>query len=381
MRGCYDAGEVPANSVLLLPTWEEAVSFPRGALTLGFCRQCGFVANTSFDRRLTEYSSRYEETQGFSPTFRRWHRALAERLVARHDLRRKRIVEIGCGKGEFLALLCELGDNEGIGYDPSFAPDRLDSPAASRMRFVRDFYTEDSGGHGADFVCCKMTLEHIPDVARFVARVRRSLDDAPETVVFFQVPDLERILEERAFWDVYYEHCSYFTAGSLARVFRRAGFEVLSVRREYGGQYLTLEARPAPVPDGQALGDEDARDVARLSGLVADFERGVADALSVWTCRLDAWRDAERRVVPWGSGSKGVAFLTALGGRPEIEHVVDVNPHKHGCFMAGTGQEIVSPARLELEPPDVVVVMNPLYREEIEIDLGRRGLAPEVVTA
>ena len=68
--------------------------------------------------------------------------------------------------------------------------------------------------------------------------------DSPDAVVFFQVPDMKRILQERAFWDVYYEHCSYFTAGSLDRLFTRAGFDVTEVWREYGGQALMIAASP-----------------------------------------------------------------------------------------------------------------------------------------
>jgi len=66
-----------------------------------------------------------------------------------------------------------------------------------------------------------MTLEHIADTADFIKMVRGSLQDSPSTDVFFQVPDVLRVLEEEAFWDIYYEHCSYFSIGSLARLFRR----------------------------------------------------------------------------------------------------------------------------------------------------------------
>jgi hypothetical protein len=89
-----------------------------------------------------------------------------------------------------------------------------------------------------------MTLEHIPDTAAFIKMVWRSLRNSPNASVFFQVPDVLRVLEEEVFWDVYYEHCSYFSMGSLARVFRATGFDVVDVRREYSDQYLTIEARP-----------------------------------------------------------------------------------------------------------------------------------------
>jgi hypothetical protein len=83
-------------------------------------------------------------------------------------------------------------------------------------------------------------------------------------------------------------------------------------------------------------------------------------------------------VVLWGSGSKAVGYLTTLGLKDEIAAVVDINPHKHGRYLAGTGHEIVAPEALGHLRPDVVVVMNPIYVEEIRDDLQRRGLSPEL---
>ncbi len=48
--------------------------------------------------------------------------------------------------------------------------------------------------------------------------------------------------------------------------------------------------------------------------------------------------------------------------------------------MAGTGQEIVSPAFLVDYKPDVVIIMNPVYLDEITRDLHAMGLAPEIYT-
>jgi hypothetical protein len=60
--------------------------------------------------------------------------------------------------------------------------------------------------------------------------------------------------------------------------------------------------------------------------------------------------------------------------------VVDINPNRHGFFMAKTGQQIVGPDFLEEYRPDVVIVMNPVYKGEIVADLKQRGLEPEVLT-
>lgn len=81
-----------------------------------------------------------------------------------------------------------------------------------------------------------------------------------------------------------------------------------------------------------------------------------------------------------GSGSKGVAFLTTLRIEREITYTVDINPNKHGMFMAGTGQQIVSPAFLRDYQPDVVIIMNPIYCDEIQRDLTALGVAANVLT-
>ncbi len=209
-RVFHRARGVPVNSCLSLDTREEALAFPTGNIDLSFCEDCGFIFNSAFDESLIEYSERYDPTQAYSGTFNRWHQQLAENLVDRYDLRGKRIIEIGCGKGEFLTMLCELGSNSGVGFDPAVNFERTRIPTAGETRFVQDFYSEKYADQKSDFVCCKMTLEHIAPTADFVATVRRAVGDDVGTTIFFQVPDVLRILKEQVFVDIYYEHCNYF---------------------------------------------------------------------------------------------------------------------------------------------------------------------------
>ena len=135
----------------------------------------------------------------FQGTFNSFHKALAERMIERYDLHEKDIIEIGCGKGEFLVMLCELGNNRGTGFDPGFVDDRIDSSAADRIEFVTDFYSEKYASYQGDFLCCKMTLEHIHPTADFIKTVRRSIGDRLDTVIFFQIPDTTRIIEDCGF--------------------------------------------------------------------------------------------------------------------------------------------------------------------------------------
>jgi SAM-dependent methyltransferase len=373
----HHVDRVPVHSVLLMPTREVAVGYPKGDIALGWCRKCGFVSNTLFDARVHEYSTQYEETQGFSATFRAFHERLADSLIEKYDLHAKKVVEIGCGKGEFLSLLCERGGNEGIGFDPAFVPDRNPARPDLAIRFVQDFYSEKYADVKADFFCCKMTLEHIPDTAHFIRTVRAAVGDDPETRVFFQVPDLLRVLKDVAFWDIYYEHCSYFCAGSLARVFREAGFTVLETWTDYDDQYLMITAKPAPAMDRESALEREAP--ALVAKGIEEFLAKQARTVNYWKQQLEQIATTGKRAVVWGSGSKGVAFLTGLGLKNAIEYVVDINPYRQGKFMAGTGQEIVAPEFLKSYRPDVAIAMNPVYQGEIQADLTRMGLKTAVM--
>jgi len=222
-----------------------------------------------------------------------------------------------------------------------------------------------------------MTLEHIPDVGHFLGILRRALEEQPETLVFFQVPNMGLILETGAFWDIYYEHCSYFTAESLAKAFRRAGFSVDRVWADYNDQYLMIEARATSEPTEMRLSE---RERATLEGKISSFAATVKASTGAWNERL---RDAAchgKRVALWGSGSKAVAFLTTLGLQEEVLCAVDINPFRQGHFLPSTGHSIVSPDDLSSISPDSVVVMNPVYRAEVQTALRQRGFDPELHT-
>jgi hypothetical protein len=246
------------------------------------------------------------------------------------------------------------------------------------VSFFSEFFADGSSTYDADLVVCKMTLEHIPDVRKFVEAVRASLSENSNAVVFFQVPNADYVFDELAFWDVYYEHCSYFTSASLTNLFTSCGFEVTRTWTGYSNQYLMLEARVAADPAGcrqnaaASIRDEPAPDTSR-------FAREVGRQMTHWRRQLDRYASENLHVAVWGAGSKAVAFLAALGETPAIRTMVDINPHKAGTFLPGTGHEIVLPEQLCVSKPDVVLAMNPIYLPEIRGDLARLGLHPEVL--
>jgi hypothetical protein len=367
---------VPALCNVLYTSRERAVAAPRGEIRLTHCSECGLIANEAFDPRLVEYHGDYENALHFSPHFRQYAAELARELVDAHGLRGKRVAEIGCGDGSFLGELCRIGGCTGIGYDPAFDASRA-GVLPPGVSIIPRLFGPETVGEPPDFLCCRHVLEHIADPLAFLRDIRRAMGERPEAAVYFEVPDAQWMLRERGIWDVIYEHCLYFTGASMTRVMAAAGFTPDGSRSMYGGQFLTIRASP-----GKAQPWQGSEDDAAMDDLVAGFAAAYAERVQEWRTRLADLRARGHSAVVWGGGSKGAMFLNSLGEHGQtVLYVVDINPRKHGCFIAGTGQRIVEPGALRDIQPSAVILMNPVYREEVAALLSSMGLRPELLAA
>src|SRR5262245_18135565 len=145
--------QVPIHCNLLWSSREEALTAPKGDIRLGFCGECGHTCNQVFNPDLMQYTQHYENSLHFSPRFQEYAGSLIAQLMNRYNLQGKNIIEIGCGKGEFLALLCEEGRNHGDGFDPGYDGGSASGGATDNVTFIRDFYSEAYAGYPADFIC------------------------------------------------------------------------------------------------------------------------------------------------------------------------------------------------------------------------------------
>lgn len=372
----YRVSAIPVHSCILLDSAEEARAFPVRDLELAYCRACGFVFNCIFDESVMRYSTDFEESQHFSETFGSFAKQLAGQMAKKCSVAAKHVIDIGCGKGEFLRELCTLGGATGLGIDPGYREDEGRGTDDPRLQFIVDYFGPKYEELIADVVLCRHTLEHIAPVQEFARSIRRLVGTRSHTWVAFETPDAKRVLKEAAFWDVYYEHCSYFTAGSHARLFRQEGFEVTELELVYGGQYIVQYAKPASGRTQPTLPQED--DLAELEHLIESFPARVSDVQQKWRERIKEIHASGRRIVLWGGGSKAVSFLTTLGLSDEVQAAVDINPYKQGKYTPGTGHPVISPQTLSDQPPDFVIVMNAIYLSEVRRTLDALGLKPEM---
>lgn len=368
--------EVPAVPVLcnaVCCTREQALATPRMPMALSVCRTCGHLFNRTFDPARARYDSDYENSLHASPLFQNYALTLADRLIVEHDLHGKEVVEVGCGDGRFLELLCGMGGNRGVGFDPSGEP-RQQGAKGEDVRVFADAYGEPYGRHKGDIVVCRHVLEHVADPGAFIDLLGLAMKGASARL-YIEVPNGLYTLAGGLIWDLIYEHCSYFSEDSLARLLMDRGFALHRLTSEYRGQFLCADAAPARGAEIHAV----PRAVPESVVYVASFATHFRDTVLGWSRYIAAAAGQGATIVGWGAGSKGVTFLNLVErGSGAVRHIVDVNPKKWGRFVAGTGQEIVCPAALRDLQPDLILLMNPIYLNEVRDQLAAFGLSPVV---
>jgi SAM-dependent methyltransferase len=363
--------DMPVYCNVLLPSREEALHVPKGSLDLAYCRQCGHIFNLAFDPSVMNYTPAYENSLHFSPGFQRYAEDIAHHLVRSYGVRNKVAIDIGCGKGDFLAILCEAGGNRGIGFDRSYSPGTATHKTSLDLTFVPDFFEEKDGVYRPDLICCRHVLEHMEAPRDLLGIIRRALGTRQEVIVFFEVPNAAYTIRDLGIWDLIYEHCSYFSENSLLTLFRMNGFVVRRLSQFYSGQYLGIEA---------SLGEElptAEQQRETLSDEILSFPARYLAKIESWRDELGRLERSGKRVVVWGAGSKGITFLNVLAAA-SVEYVIDINPRKHGRYVGGAGAKVMPPEFLAAYQPDAVIAMNSIYRDEISSHLRLMGLSPEI---
>lgn len=341
---------VPVHQHLRVTSAEAARSVPRGDLVLARCTACSFVANVAFDPALVSYSEDYSNTQICSPAFAAHADEMADRLLDAGG-RGGSVVEIGCGDGSFLTRVVARGAATGTGFDTTYRGDPEPAPGLVFETAYLD--PSERPGLRADAVVSRHVIEHLPhplDLLHTAAAVAG--DDG---VVAVETPDLAWVLRHTVMHDLFYEHCSYFTAATLGDALARAGLGDHRVRPCFGGQYLWAEARAG---HAEPTGDDE------VAGLVERYREEERRRLEAARRRLDELAEAGT-VAVWGAGAKGVTFCNLVDAEAErIACVIDINPLKQGAHVPGTGHPIVGLDALVERAVTDALVLNPNYLDE-----------------
>jgi SAM-dependent methyltransferase len=367
---------VPVHQHVTGGTVEEARAAARGDIALTFCRACGFTFNGVFDPARTRYSSGYDNSQDHSDAFRGYLDGLVADLTRRHPLAGKTVVEIGCGQGSFLDRLTSLAGCTGVGFDPSFdTASRLEN---GKMFFVQANYDPSHVRAAGDVVCARHVIEHISNPQQLFDDIR-SAGTTPAKL-WLETPRLEWIVERHAFWDIFYEHCSYFSMPTLAALVARNGWRVTRHQSTFGAQYQWIEgSTDSNGSNGSPTSIDAGATIERLGMALHSFGRSWVGWRTTWQDRLRRER-AKGPWAVWGAGAKGVALLNDVDPHAElVRAAVDVNPRKQGRYVPGTGHPIVASRSLRSLGIRAILVANSNYLDEIGAIVKEEGAEVSLV--
>jgi len=332
------ADDLPVLQNRVYPDIETALRSPTGNVALQASPQTGIVSNVRFDPSRVTYDSHYHNEQALSKSFQAHLQRVSE-VVCRH-LDCGSLVEIGCGKGAFLEVLAARGI-DATGFDPAFE--------GSNPRIRRELFSRESRMRGSGVVL-RHVLEHIPDPVGFLRLIR----DANQGMgaIYIEVPCLDWILANRAWFDIFYEHVNYFRISDFHRMFGN----VLHAEHCFGGQYLSI------VADLDSLRDPGP---AEPPAWPMEFFRSLDRTMNA--------TPPGTAEVTWGAASKGVIFglFRQRRGRP-LAGAVDINPAKQGQHLPCTGLRVFDPrSAIERFPRGTIAwVMNSNYLAEIQAMAG-----------
>ena len=344
-RTLYEASDFPIFQNRMYESREAAQACPRGQISIVEDLTSGLVRNAAFDADLMVYDAAYQNEQANSGPFRAHLDWVTDLVFEVMDT--KSLIEVGCGKGTFLDMLSDRGAQI-TGFDPTYEGD---DPRIEKVLFGPDL------GMNANGLILRHVLEHIENPVDFLMQLADA--NGGQGLIYIEVPCFDWICHNRAWFDVFYEHVNYFRLSDFHKIFGR----VVASGNCFGGQYLYV------VGDLSSL-RQPIYDAGNAVDFPADF-----------TASIDA-ATSDRDVV-WGGASKGLiyAMLRARAGRP-VQGVIDINPHKQGKYLAGTGIKVQSPESLlpELAKDTNILIMNPNYTSEIKDMSGNAFTYTEVGT-
>lgn len=334
----YQQGQFPIFQNRVYDDAEEAKSCVRGEIRIVENQDTGLIYNEAFRPEVMDYDENYQNEQAVSPYFQNHLDQVAE-IIGR-SMGTEQLVEVGCGKGFFLEKLLGHGFDV-TGFDPTYEGDN--------PRVKREYFGPDTGVKGKGLIL-RHVLEHIPDPVDFLFRLNEA--NGGNGKIYIEVPCFEWICERKAWFDIFYEHVNYFRLSDFHRIFGT----VIESGHIFRGQYIYVVAelgslrRPVRDPsDGIELPEDFS---ASLEGL------GKHDTGMIW-----------------GAASKGVIFalMRERAGKP-VEGIIDINPAKHGKYLAVTGLRVEPPEQglAQLSDGGTIFVMNSNYLDEIKQMSGNK---------
>ncbi|WP_458374155.1 methyltransferase domain-containing protein [Pseudomonas laurylsulfatiphila] len=355
----------PSNAYVRADQLEKAEQWV--PLKVAVCQQCWLVQTEDYTSADSLFDAEYAYFSSFSSTWLAHAERYVAEMVERFGLTAdSRVVEVAANDGYLLQYVARRGI-PCLGVEPTRSTAQAAREKGLEIREL--FFGRDSAvqlkneGWGADLMAANNVLAHVPDINDFLCGFATLLK--PTGVATFEFPQLLTLMAGQQFDTLYHEHYSYLSLTAVQTLCERNGLQVFDVSQlsTHGGslrvfvQRLDGERREVQPAVRQQLQAELAAGVktpAYYTTLAPAAERIKHGLLRFL---LQAKADG-KRVVGYGAAAKGNTLLNYAGVKPDLlAWVADANPHKQGKYLPGSRIPIVSPAQIDIEKPDYVLVL------------------------
>lgn len=311
-------------------------------LTLTQCPFCGMV---QLEGEPVPYFRDVIRAVGISPEMALFRRKQFSDWIEHFELSGKKILEVGCGCGEYMDIMCQLNVNvEGIEHSETAVDKALAKGHTVFRTFIDNVDTKIKGApYGAFYVL--NFLEHIPTPVQFLHGIVNNL--SAEAFGLVEVPNFDIVLHKKMYSEFIQDHLLYFTAETLSRLLEWCGFEVLSCKPVWHEYILSAEVRK--------------RNGIDISGFHSQ-EKLLKNSVVSW---LDKMQKEGLRVAVWGASHRTLANLSLWNVSNRLDCVVDSADFKQNKYTPATHLPVVAPAELNARSVGAVLIMADGYSEEI----------------
>lgn len=303
------------------------------------CTGCGLV-QTKGDP--VPYYREVIRAAAYSPEMHDFRLRQFTEFIETNALKGKRLLEVGCGCGEYLSIFKQAGvEPFGIENAPASVEACRDNDLNVQPAFIEtEEYVLDEAPF--DVFAVLNFMEHWPDPNTTLLGIANNLRRGAIGLV--EVPNFGMILQKSLFTEFISDHIFYFTQESLETTMRLNGFEVIECKSIWYDYILSATVRKRePV--------EVAQFTAQHSILQAEVDSFVAEHAG--------------NVAIWGAGHQALATIALLDLSKGVRYIIDSALFKQGKYTPASHLPILSPKVLETDPVNAIVVMAASYSDEV----------------
>ena len=330
-----------------------------GKILLRYNKKIDMIENGYFRHELIKYDQNYQNDQSKSLIFQK-HMKFIYEVLKRKFKKGKKVVEVGCGKGEFLSILKK---------DKFFFYEGYDSTYEGNDKKIVKRYLNSNDKIKTDVVVLRHVLEHIPNPFNFLNKIKKIFGSV---FILIEVPNYTWIKKNNAFYDITYEHVNYFSKKSLRLIFNNNyTSSELCFNEQY--QYILANLKDLSFNFKKEYQKKTNWQKLNFNNLFPKVKRQID--------KFDKLSKNYENIYIWGAATKGCMFLVhcliqkKLIGK--VKNAIDINRSKCGKYLPMSKIKIISKYnffKLVNQKKDLLIVSNPNYISEINNDLKKNKL-------